>query len=357
MSLLTKKHDEDNFFIADIFDSLPFKDDLASMEHPIFTLSFKTDNKSLKYVNGKTTVSVYPSSEGLPSMMDKDFLLYCGSLVVANMRKGRKIEPEYLPPRTLRVTAHDYFKATNRDDSGKSYDYFSRTLIRLRGCTIETSIKTNGHKQLEGFGLLESYRVVESSRVKNRMVALEVTLSKWFYNSIIGLELLTINPLYFRIRKPLERRLYELARKHCGNQKSWFIGLESLFNKSGSKDRLAKFKAALKVIIQDDHIPDYQYKLDSKDKVTITNKNWKEPEKLDYMEDSAHKLLSKLRPQTIKNAQKIHDNSSTDWSLKEIALQFYQFTRKKGMPDDLNKAFIGFLKKKVTTYKKDSVTA
>ncbi|WP_443019818.1 replication initiator protein A [Sphingobium sp. CAP-1] len=28
--------------------------------------------------------------------------------------------------------------------------------------------------------------------------------------------MLTLNRRYFRLRKPLERRLYEIARKHCG---------------------------------------------------------------------------------------------------------------------------------------------
>lgn len=356
MSLLIRKHPKDDYFIADIFDNLPFKNDMASMEHPIFTLSLKPDNRTLEYVNGHAKVKVIPSIEGLPSIMDKDFLMYCGSLLTANYNEGLRQDPSYLPSKTIRVSAHDYFKATQRDDSGNAYKLFSKTLLRLRGCTIETSIKTNGKKQLEGFGLIESYRVVESCKVKNRMVALEVTLSDWFYQSILGLEMLSINKAYFLLRKPLERRLYEIARKHCGNQKNWFIKLDSLFVKTGSSGSLKRFRFNLNKMIKDADIPDYQYALDQKDKVTISNKNWKEPVKADELEDSAHNLLAQLRPQTIKNAKKIHNNSSTDWSLKEIALQYYQYIQKKGMPDDLNKAFIGFLKHKLTTYKKDSIT-
>ena len=94
--------------------------------------------------------------------MDKDFLMYCGSLLMENYNQGRKKDPSYLPPKTIRVSAHDFFKATNRSDNGKGYKLFAKALVRLRGCTIETSIKTNGKKQLEGFGLIDGYRVVES---------------------------------------------------------------------------------------------------------------------------------------------------------------------------------------------------
>jgi hypothetical protein len=40
-----------------------------------------------------------------------------------------------------------------------------------------------------------------------------------------GKEVLTLHRDYFRLRKPLERRMYELARKHCGQQATWSICL------------------------------------------------------------------------------------------------------------------------------------
>jgi hypothetical protein len=359
MSMLIKKHSQNDFFVADVFDNLPFKNDMASMEHPIFTLSLKPDRRTLLYQNGTSKIEVTPSIEGLPSIMDKDFLMYCGSLLIANFNEGREQDPEYLPPRTIRVSAHDYFKATQREDNGKSYEIFKKALIRLRSCTITTTIRTNGKKQLEGFGLIESFRVVESCRVKNRMVALEVTLSDWYYQSILGLEVLSLNRDYFLIRKPLERRLYEIARKHCGKQKEWFINLDNLFIKTGSSGTLAKFRFNLKTIINDDHIPDYSYALDSKDKVTISKKDYVEPIKLApdaNLHDQAFHILSQLKKATLANAKKIHEESYTDWSMQEIAIQYVQYMEKKGAPKTLDGSFLGFLKKKVKTFKKDSVT-
>lgn len=353
MALLTLKHGNADFFIADIFDQTPFKNDLASMEHPVFTLAKKPDLREIQYKNGDKEIKISPHFRyGLPTIFDKDLLLYCASLLMSEANKG------HTPPKTIRISPHDYFISTNRDTSGDSYRLFKKSLERLKGCSITTNIKTNGRYISEGFGVVDAWRVIESCKVKNRMVRIEVVVSDWFYNSIIGREMLTINRDYFRLGKATERRLYEIARKHCGNQKQWSISLQNLFLKTGSSGTLRLFKSRFKTIILDNHIPDYKFYLDSQDKVTITRKCASAEAHLDKRatHDKAHHLLSKLQKQTITNAKKIHNGSSTDWSLNEIAVQFYLFVDKKGMPESLDGAFIGFLKKKVKTYKKDTVT-
>ena len=76
---------------------------------------------------------------------------------------------------------------------------------------------------------------------------------------------MTINPKYFRLRRPLERRIYELARKHVGDQGRPFrIGLDKLQKKVGSNSPEKKFKFFLKQIAQDEHIPDYDIALDDR---------------------------------------------------------------------------------------------
>jgi plasmid replication initiation protein len=56
---------------------------------------------------------------------------------------------------------------------------------------------------------------------------------------------------YFRIRSPIARRLYEIARKHCGKQSSWRIDLELLQQKTGSLSTLKEFRRALAEIAKD----------------------------------------------------------------------------------------------------------
>jgi len=76
---------------------------------------------------------------------------------------------------------------------------------------------------------------------------------------------LTLSRRYFQLRKPMERRLYELARKHCGVQRVWRIGLDKLQHKTGSSSTSKEFKRLVKAICLTDeeqsHMPDYNFRL------------------------------------------------------------------------------------------------
>jgi plasmid replication initiation protein len=268
--LLPVRHHQDDFFIADIFDNLPFKGDMASMEHPLFTLSKKPDMRILRYEKDDASVEMHPSSYGLPSIMDKDVLLYCASVVMGKINDG-----EY-PPQTIRLSLHDVLIATNRHTNKEGYEIIKRSLHRLTGCMLKTSIKTGRTTQEKGFHLIESFGYLESVRVKDRMIGVELTLSDWFYNSLIAKEVLTINKDYFRLRSPLERRIYEIARKHEKHIKSsgsWAISTKNLYKKTGSASPLKKFTFNIKKLCASNHIPDYLLFLDAKNIVHFRLKN------------------------------------------------------------------------------------
>ncbi len=146
----------------------------------------------------------------------------------------------------------------------------------MRGTSIKTNIKTGGQRVKEGFGIVDSWTIIEKAPDDDRMIAVEVTLSKWLFNAVQAHEVLTINPDYFRLRKPIERRLYELARKHCGDQAFFVIGLELLQDKCGSKSALFEFRRALREIIKADTLPDYRMTLDDeKDQVIFYTRDTK----------------------------------------------------------------------------------
>lgn len=268
--LLPIRHDDGDFFIADIFDNLPVKDDMASMEHPLFTLSQKPDMRILRYQNGDASVEMQPSAFGLPSIMDKDILLYCASVVMDKINKG-----EY-PPKTIRLSLHDVLVATNRHTNDRGYQFIKKALNRLTGCMLKTSIKTGRTSQGEMFHLVERAKYLESERVKDRIIGVEITLSDWFYNSLVAKEMLTLNKNYFRLRSPLERRIYEIARKHEKHMKksgSWAISVENLYNKTGSASPLKKFTFNIKKLCISNHLPDYLLSLDVKNIVHFKLKN------------------------------------------------------------------------------------
>ena len=264
--LVKVRHPNRDFFLADLFD-YAMKDDGASMEAPIFTLSTKPDLSIWEWrsKDGSKYVKVAPSVLGRATQHDKDVLIYVVSQLVEGLNRGR----EDASHRTVRFTVYDFLVTTNRDTSGTGYQRLHEAFERLRGTSITTDIRTGGTRVREGFGIIDRWKIIEKSPTDERMIAVEVTLSEWLYNAVQAFEVLTIHPDYFRLRKPLARRLYEIARKHCGHQAQWTVGLELLQEKAGSKSTLKEFRRALRAIRDDDSLPEYRFVLGHDDKVTF----------------------------------------------------------------------------------------
>jgi plasmid replication initiation protein len=142
-------------------------------------------------------------------------------------------------------------------------------LDRLRGTSVSTNIKTGGQRERAGFGLINDYQIVEYDN-RERMASLEIELSRWLYRAVEANEVLSISRDYFRIRKPLDRRIYELARKHTGHQKRWSVSLEVLHRKTGSTASAREFRRAVRSLAESDQLPDYRLTYERrKDQVTI----------------------------------------------------------------------------------------
>ena len=256
--LLPDRTGQGDFFVCDIFDAAP-KGDMASMEHPIFSLSTKPDRRVRRYEHGETFVEVTPSVKGLATVHDRDVLIYCISQLIAALNEGKPVT------KTVRLKAYDLLRATNRVTDGRGYDGLKAAFERLRGTTISTNIVTGGHEEFDTFGIIDRARIVRETR-EGRMQEVEITLSDWVFNAIRANEVLTLHRDYFRLRKPLERRIYELARKHCGMQAEWRISVELLQKKCGSISTDKEFRRLLMTIVRHDesfdHVPDYRIRLE-----------------------------------------------------------------------------------------------
>jgi hypothetical protein len=79
--LLPDRHPIQDFFICDVTDAIP-KDDMGSMEHPIFSLSTKPDRSIREYEHNGIKITITPSVLGLATIHDKDILIYCISQLV-----------------------------------------------------------------------------------------------------------------------------------------------------------------------------------------------------------------------------------------------------------------------------------
>ena len=245
-----------------ILDAAP-KNDLASMEHPLFALK-AGDTRVRTYERNGSTVTVKPGPDGCATIHDKDLWIYCASQLVEAKNRGARVS------RTVRLTMYDFLTATNRDTSGRGYERAGAMLARLTGTRVETNIATGGVRTREFWGYVDSAKIIEKSSTDDRMVSLEVTLPEWWFRAIVAGEFLTLSRSYFRLRKPLDRRIYELARKHCGSQPRWRVTLAVLHKKSGSTDALRNFRVAVRSLAKSGELPDFLMAFDGgRDMVTF----------------------------------------------------------------------------------------
>lgn len=275
MALLPVRHPQKDLFVLDIADVVP-KDDTASMEHPIFSLATKPDMRHLEYENQNKKLKIVPSGAGLPTIFDKDILIFCISQLMHKKNRGEKIG------RKVRFSAHELLIATNRKTGGVEYKRLEQAFIRLAGTQFITNIETGGRAERRLFSLLDSGSgFVFKDDDRFRLDYCEVILSKWVMKAIEANEVVTISSDYFRLRRPLERRLYEICRKHCGTQKKWHIGLAKLQAKTGSNAPLKKFRLNIRQIIADDHTPFYRLELTKDDLVIVRPRTPKNTIELD----------------------------------------------------------------------------
>lgn len=328
--LLPKRHPNQDFFICDIMDAVP-KDDMASMEHPIFSLSTKPDTRIRKYEHNQTSIEIVPSELGLATIHDKDIIIYCISQLMAKANTGAALH------KTVHLKAYDLLVATNRCTDGHGYRLLKDALTRLRGTTIVTNIKTDGEEITEGFGLIDSWRTIRQTQ-SGRMSEIKLELSDWMFNAIMGKEVLTIHEDYFRLRKPLERRVYEIARKHCGQQSEWSITLELLQKKCGSKGESREFRRVVRKLVQHDHLPDYHVTM-TQDIVTFTNRNTTSKNARTALDEPA---LPVLNAETYHQARTVAPRYDVYW----LEQEWREFWLASGKPEfkHPDRAFIAFCK-------------
>lgn len=316
-----------DFFVCDFFGVAP-KHDLASMEHPIFSLSTRPDRRILSYTHNDVAVTVTPSVRGRATIFDADILIFCISQLMAGLNAGREVS------RTLTLTAHDLLQATGRETSGDSYRRLREAFERLAGTRITTNIVTGDTEVTSGFGLIEAWEIVRKTRA-GRMVSVSVTLSDWLFQAVLNRSVLTLNRDYFGLRRPLERRIYELARKHCGQQRSWRVSVETLLKKSGSTSPRRVFRAMLREMIARDGLPDYHLEEEPGDMMMVTRKG-------QVIDARAGGLF--LKPETLEAARALAPGADV-YALEAEWRAFASRTPPRA-PDA---AFLGWVKKRIAS--------
>lgn len=251
---LPERRQQMDFFIGDIVD-VAFKDDVHSMAAPIFSLATNKDLEVWKWTSkdGSRSVEVTPSINGRATIKDKHLLLFAFSQIRAGMERGRE---DAQNNRKIRFSIADFCATLEQEAGGNQMKAIIDGVARLHGTQIKTNIKTGTSK----YGRTDFFHLLDAASVSEDKRSVEFTLSEWLYEAVKDKkELLTIARDYFRLRKPLEMRLYELARKECGEQARIFRTWEVLHAASGSRASLKEFKRMVKEIAIANVTPEYHF--------------------------------------------------------------------------------------------------
>ena len=306
--LLPDRHPQHDLFICDVADAV-LKDVMQHMEHPFYSLSKKPETSVKRYRNGENWLEITPSVKGLATIYDKDILIYCISQIMAKLKKGEQVSPR------VRINSRELLIFANRGTSGREYQSLLDALDRLEGTRIRTNIVTGDEEQIDGFGLIDASSIRRKHGMDGRLLWCEVQLS-------------------FRLRKPIERRVYELARKHCGQQKSWRITLAKLLLKSGSQSPEKRFRQMIKELARHDHLPDYRVTFDEEaDMVIFHNRGTMTGPSL------IEGRVSSLKAETYELARQ----AAPGWDVYHLEHEWRDWIVEP--PRNADRAFVGFCRK------------
>lgn len=335
--LLPDRHPQADFFICDVADAV-LKDLMPSMEHPFYALSKKPDMAVRRYEHEGKWLEVIPSVKGQATIYDKDILIYVVSQIMHRLNRGEQVE------RRLRFNPRDLLIFVNRGTGGKDYGAFCEAIDRLMGTVIKTNISTVGpddalplghEERLGWFHFIEKAHIQRKDDAEGgRIMFAEIEISEWIFNSIRRKSVLTLHRDYFRLRKPIERRVYEIARKMCGSQASFEIGLSKLLKRTGARTELKRFRHTLKEIATHNHLPDYLVTFDERRDVVV----FKSRGTVVSVNSKDRPEIAALKPDTYDRARA----AAPGWDVRVLEQEWRAWAGE--VPKNADAAFVGFCK-------------
>jgi plasmid replication initiation protein len=246
----------------------------------------------------------------------------------------------------VQFTAHDMLVATNRQIDGDGYKRLEQALTRLRGTTFQTTIKTGGEAATRIFGMIESADVLRKEPITGRMVAVEVVLSDFLFRAIESNQVLPIHRDYFRLRSPVDRRLYELARKHCGQQPQWQISMDLLKDKVAFSSNVRLLRAHMRRLVASQHLPDYT--VDIAEDVVIFRQRAEAAAKLAAPRDGNEMTVDSLDHMIEPNAMELArtEARARNRDFYQLKAEFIEVMQRQGKPDKISGALVGFVRSK-----------
>ena len=248
-NLIPRRHEAD-LFTADLA-AAGLKEMTDHLEFPIFSIQPQPHRglRRLEFPNPRDPgappdyIELRPGLAGLPTIQDQDLLIYCCSKAMSEVNAGRPV------PENIQMSTAELLRFANRALGGKQYEAIETAIYRLTELTLVTNIRGEDEVYTELFGIVDRASMVRGTSLRRRSGALlgcSITLSKWMREAIEARKILTLHDDYFRVRRPIDRAVYQLVRKHCGEQKEWTVGVDRLGAKIGSTNqRLSNFRQTI----------------------------------------------------------------------------------------------------------------
>lgn len=265
------------FFVPSVHDA-PVKDDFNLMDIAPFSLSKSGGAGVIRYELKDSIITVEGGAEvGIATAFDYDIVINMISHLAEAMRRyhidnGKGLRPS-LPPPIYRPAAAEILKFCRRELGGKQYEGLERALARLQATHIRiTNTKAGSgrdRRATESFPLIGRYKVV-SRTAQDRIDQVEIDIPAWIYDGVVQPDgkptILTLNPDYFLLSRPIARAIYRLARKAAGETTA-FYSLKEVYKRVGSALPMRKFRKIVEEIVEDAQespMPDYDLELEDR---------------------------------------------------------------------------------------------
>ena len=245
-NLVPHRHHPD-LFVTDLMTA-PLKELAEHLEFPFFGLAPQPYHGVRRFEDERGNyIELHPGLQGLPTIQDQDILIYCMSVAMAEVRRGRPV------PERVQMSAGELLRFANRPTGGRQYAAVEAAIYRLTTLTLKTNLRGKEATYTELFGIVDRASMVRRHSLERRhggaLLGCSVVLSSWIREALEARRVLTLHDDYFRLKTPLERAVYQVVRKHCGEQRMWNIGLAKLQAKVGSSSPLRVFRRQIRTVV------------------------------------------------------------------------------------------------------------
>ena len=247
----------------------PLRDNRDVMEYPFLSIQ-KGRRKPIKFTSSDGRIHLEITGQdkrGLATIWDWDLIIYLSAHISDAYEQG------YTAKRWVQFAPYDALKYMGKGTGGRQYQELVKTIMRLSGTEITTSVRITDTEGEQGnLRWIENYKIPKRYAEHQFIRDMDdgeadprkpwaVLLPEWIFNAIERRTgILAVHPDYFDLTGGLERWLYRLARKSVPDKADFpaiNYRMETLHARSGSTREIRKFAADIRTIAERQPLPEY----------------------------------------------------------------------------------------------------